>query len=62
MDGKEYIDFHAGFTVNALGHGNREVNDAIKRQMDKVNQFAELPFESRAELCAAFVRASPWEF
>lgn len=62
LDGKEYIDFHAGFTVNALGHGNREVNDAIKAQMDKVNQFAELPFESRAELARILCELHPGDF
>jgi len=34
VDGNEYIDLHAGFTVNVLGHGNNEVNDAMKAQMD----------------------------
>lgn len=62
MDDKEYIDFHAGFTVNALGHGNYEVNDAIKVQMDKVNQFAELPFESRAELARLLSERHPGDF
>jgi 4-aminobutyrate aminotransferase-like enzyme len=30
VDGNEYIDLHSGFTVNALGHVNEEVNSASK--------------------------------
>lgn len=62
VDGNEYIDLHAGFTVNALGHGNREVNDAIKAQMDKCNHFAELPFEPRAELARILCERHPGNF
>jgi len=32
VDGNEYIDLHSGFTVDALGHGNAEVNSAIEAQ------------------------------
>lgn len=62
VDGNEYIDLHAGFTVNALGHSNKEVNDAIKAQMDKLNHFAELPMESRAELARILCERSPGDF
>jgi 4-aminobutyrate aminotransferase-like enzyme len=50
VDGNSYLDLHAGFAVNALGHGNEEVNAAISNQMGKLNQFAELPLEPRADL------------
>ena len=46
-DGKEYVDFHSGFSVNNLGHCNPEVNEAIKAQMDKIQHFAELPNAER---------------
>lgn len=36
MDGKEYLDFCAGIAVFALGYGNKEYNDALKAQIDKV--------------------------
>jgi 4-aminobutyrate aminotransferase-like enzyme len=62
VDGNEYIDLHAGFTVNVLGHGNDEVNDAIKAQMDKLNHFAELPMESRAELARLLCERHPGDF
>jgi len=62
VDGNEYVDLHAGFTVNALGHGNDEVNSAIKAQMDKLNHFAELPVESRAELSRILAERHPGDF
>ncbi len=62
VDGNEYIDLHGGFAVNVLGHGNKEVNDAIKAQMDKVNQFAELPMDSRAELARLLCERHPGGF
>lgn len=33
-DGKKYLDFAAGIAVQALGYGNKELNDAIKHQTD----------------------------
>ena len=35
-DGKEYLDFGAGIAVFALGYGNKEYNDALKAQIDKL--------------------------
>ena len=36
MEGKKYLDFCAGIAVFALGYNNREYNDALKAQIDKV--------------------------
>lgn len=36
IDGKKYLDFAAGIAVFALGYNNREYNDALKMQIDKV--------------------------
>ncbi|MCH5280104.1 MAG: aspartate aminotransferase family protein [Lachnospiraceae bacterium] len=36
MDGKEYLDFCSGIAVFALGYGNKEYNDALKAQIDKL--------------------------
>ena len=36
MDGKEYLDFVAGISVFALGYNNKEYNDALKAQIDKI--------------------------
>ncbi len=35
-DGKEYLDFGAGIAVFALGYNNKEYNDALKEQIDKL--------------------------
>lgn len=35
-NGKEYLDFVAGIAVFALGYNNREYNDALKAQIDKI--------------------------
>lgn len=36
LDGKEYLDFVSGIAVFALGYGNKEYNDALKAQIDKL--------------------------
>ncbi len=36
IEGKKYLDFVAGIAVFALGYNNREYNDALKAQIDKV--------------------------
>ena len=35
-DGKKYLDFVAGIAVFALGYHNKEYNDALKEQIDKI--------------------------
>nr|WP_185871348.1 aspartate aminotransferase family protein [Blattabacterium cuenoti] len=34
-NGKKYLDFVAGISVNVLGHGNKKIKKAIKKQVDK---------------------------
>mgnify|MGYP002853712928 FL=1 len=36
INGKEYLDFVAGIAVFALGYNNKEYNDALKSQIDKI--------------------------
>ena len=36
MEGKEYLDFVAGIAVFAFGYNNREYNEALKAQIDKI--------------------------
>ena len=36
IEGKEYLDFVAGISVFALGYGNKEYNDVLKNQIDKL--------------------------
>lgn len=35
-DGNQYLDFAAGIAVCALGYGNKDYNDALKKQVDKL--------------------------
>ncbi|HIU67447.1 MAG TPA: aminotransferase class III-fold pyridoxal phosphate-dependent enzyme, partial [Candidatus Caccomorpha excrementavium] len=35
-DGRKYLDFGAGIAVFALGYNNKEYNDALKKQIDKL--------------------------
>lgn len=47
IEGKEYLDFISGIGVFALGYGNKEFNDALKEQIDKLthtsNMFYNVP-------------------
>lgn len=36
LNGKKYLDFVAGIAVFALGYNNKEYNDALKEQIDKI--------------------------
>ena len=36
IDGREYLDFVSGIAVFALGYNNKEYNDALKAQIDKI--------------------------
>lgn len=53
VEGKKYLDFAAGIAVYALGYGNKEYNDALKNQIDKVmhvsNLFYNVPAVTAAE-------------
>ncbi len=51
-DGKKYLDFAAGIAVFALGYGNKEYNDALKAQIDKVLHVSNLYYNVPAT-CAA---------
>ena len=47
VEGKEYLDFVSGIGVFALGYGNKEYNDTLKEQVDKIihtsNYFYNVP-------------------
>lgn len=47
IDGKKYLDFVSGIAVFALGYNNKEYNDALKEQIDKLihtsNYYYNLP-------------------
>lgn len=41
-EGRRYLDFAAGFAVTGLGYGNKELNDALKGQIDKIYHISNL--------------------
>ncbi len=47
-DGKQYIDGSGGPAVYCIGHGNAEVNDAIKSQLDRIAHGYRYNFSSDA--------------
>ncbi len=52
-DGKKYLDFAAGIAVSAFGYNDKEYNDALKMQIDKLmhtsNLFYNIPSIEAAE-------------
>lgn len=45
-DGKKYLDFAAGIAVSGLGYGNEELNNALKRQIDKLMHSSNLYYNT----------------
>lgn len=41
-NGDKYLDFTAGVAVTSLGHNNKELNEALKAQVDKIWHFSNL--------------------
>ena len=46
-NGKEYIDFLASASSANLGHGNKEVADAVYEQMKNITQYACIYFQMK---------------
>lgn len=58
-DGKEYLDFGAGIAVFALGYNNKEYNDALKAQIDKLIHTSNYFYNEPAVMAAkALTKAS----
>ena len=58
-EGKEYLDFAAGFAVTGLGYNNRELNEALKAQIDKLYHISNLYYhESCGEAAKELNRVS----
>lgn len=58
-EGKEYLDFAAGFAVTGLGYDNKELNEALKAQIDKLYHTSNLYYhESCGEAAQALNRVS----
>lgn len=60
-DGKEYVDLLAGFSVSNLGHGRREVLDAIREQAEQLVHYFDLPNDPRGRLAERLARLAPGE-
>ena len=61
-DGKRYLDFISGIGVANLGHGNREVIEAIKRQTDRylhVMVYGEYVVDAQVNLARRLVQHLP---
>lgn len=50
--GKEYLDFAAGIAVYALGYGNKEFNDVLKKQIDMIMHTSNLYYNEPACIAA----------
>lgn len=48
VEGNEYLDFGAGIAVMGLGYGCRELNDAVKAQVDKLYHISNLFYNEPA--------------
>ena len=58
-EGKEYLDFAAGFAVTGLGYDNKELNEALKAQIDKLYHTSNLYYhESCGEAAEELNRIS----
>ena len=58
-DGKDYLDFGAGIAVYAFGYNNKEFNDALKAQIDKLIHTSNLFYnEPAAEAAKALTEVT----
>lgn len=63
-EGKEYIDFLASAGSANSGHGNKEIAQAVKDQMDKLTQYTLAYFNTAApiELSEELIKIAPGNF
>ena len=54
-DGKQYLDFSSGIGVNAIGYGDEEFNDFIKKQIDKLYHVSNLFYTDMLPLASKSV-------
>ena len=59
VDGKEYVDLLAGFSVSALGECNREITEVIQKQAAKLVHYFDLPHPERIKLAERLVEIAP---
>ena len=61
VTGQKYLDFVSGIAVNALGHGNQAVRDAIHEQVDRLinGSFNMVNFPSTLRLAERLAEIAP---
>ncbi|HVP15223.1 MAG TPA: aminotransferase class III-fold pyridoxal phosphate-dependent enzyme, partial [Terriglobales bacterium] len=60
LDGREYLDFFGGILTISVGHANREVNAAVKAQVDRLSHISSLyPTLPVVELAERLARLAP---
>ena len=57
-DGTQYLDFGAGIAVMGLGYGCKELNDAVKEQVDKLYHTSNLFYNEPAIRAAEKLKAA----
>ena len=62
VDGKEYIDCLAGYSVNNIGISNVEVIEAIGEQLKKLIQYYDFPSVPRIKLSQTLINITPGDF
>jgi glutamate-1-semialdehyde 2,1-aminomutase len=64
VDGNEYVDYHAGYGVNVVGHGNPHVVEAVQRRVTMGTHFAQPTPDSIevARMLAARFGLPQWRF
>ena len=59
-DGRQYLDFFGGIATVVSGHANREINDAIKAQLDRITHTSTLfLIRSQIELAERIKEMTP---
>lgn len=59
VDGKEYVDLLAGFSVSALGGCNEEITTIIQEQAGKLVHYFDFPHPERIKLAEKLVQLVP---
>lgn len=59
VDGKEYVDLLAGFSVSALGGCNEEITRVIREQAGKLVHYFDFPHPERIKLAERLTELAP---
>lgn len=59
VDGKEYVDLLAGFSVSSLGECNEEITQVIREQAGKLVHYFDFPHPERIKLAERLTKLAP---